>query len=167
MIQEQHPNPTPHPFMKAAAQRCAHCRRDLPTGEGTDVPFIGVVGPECVKKYASLRRALEAMNGLQALEWDRGTMTLAWYVIRDLKNIGVAVEVVDVRAGVKEVRIKGVTRKPRAVIESWRQIQAKFEQRLQLAQAEREAQDAGEYLTLTNPVTGSAVVRYGTNGVAL
>lgn len=167
MIQEQHPNPTPHPFMKAAAQRCAHCRRDLPTGEGTDVPFIGVVGPECVKKYASLRRALEAAHGMQAFEWDRGTFVLAHHVVMDLRRAGVAVEVVDVRDGVKEVRIKGLARKPKVVIESWKQIREKFEQRLQLAQAEREAQDAGGYLTLTNPVTGSAVVRYGTNGVAL
>lgn len=140
MIQEQQDHRFPPTFVRAAATHCAHCRRELPTGEGHDVPFIGVVGPECVRKYASLRVALTGVNGLQALEWDQGTIVLAHHIVMDLRRIGVKVQVVDVKAGIKEVRILGVTRQPRAVVESWEQMRARFEQRLRDAQAEREAE---------------------------
>ena len=140
MIQEPQTHPLPRPFAPAAATHCAHCRRELPTGEGHDVPFIGIVGPECVRKYASLRVALTGVNGLQALEWDQGTMILAHHVVMDLRRIGMKVQIVDVKAGVKEVRILGVTRPPKAVVESWAQMRARFEQRLRDAEAEREAE---------------------------
>lgn len=118
MIQEHRTSSIPRPFARAAATRCAHCRRELPTGEGHDVPFIGIVGPECVRKYASLRVALTGVNGLQALEWDQGTIVLAQHIVMDLRLIGVKVQIVDVKAGVKEVRILGMTRPPKAVVES-------------------------------------------------
>lgn len=165
MVHEQ-TTTSPRPFMTARAPRCAHCHRELPTGEGTDIPFVGVVGPECVKKYASLRRALETAHGMQAFEWDRGTFVLAHHVVMDLRRAGVAVEVVDVRDGVKEVRIKGLARKPKVVIESWKQIQARFEQRLRDAQAEREANGDEQVFNLTNPVTGVVNVPYRTGGQA-
>lgn len=129
--------PTPRPERRGAAKRCAHCRRELDSGEGYTIPFIGVVGPECRKKYASLLRALEQVNGLQAFEYDQGTVNLAHHVIRDLRRIGVAVDVVAVQADVLEVRIKGLSKQAKVTLEGWKDIQARFEQRLRDAQAER------------------------------
>lgn len=155
------------PFLKAAAERCAHCRRDLPTGQGTDVPGVGIVGPECAKRYAPLAAAIAKCQGLQAFEWDQGSLRLASDIIRDLRKVGFCVTVVDVAADTKEVQIGKLTRKPNKAIETWEQMRARFEQRLMDAQAEREAQEAGYALPFYDGQGNRRDVRYSTNGAAL
>lgn len=137
------------------ATRCAHCRRELPTGEGTLVEFVGVLGPECVRKYGPLAAVLAQVNGLEALEWDEGTSRLAHYVTLRLRGIGVAVKVVDVRPGVKALEVKGLSRRADAVIKSWAQVRAEFENTLKLAAAEREAE--GQRCGDCGEVCGSAI----------
>lgn len=157
---------TPRPFMRATAERCAHCRRELPTGQGTDIPGVGVVGPECARRYAPLAAAIAKCQNLRAYEWDQGSIRLAHTVIMDLRRVGFTVTVVDVTADTKEVQIGSLTRKPSKAIETWEEMRAKFEQRLRDAQAEREAQDAEQVFNLTNPVTGTASVPYRIGGQA-
>lgn len=128
----------PRPFMRATAHRCAHCKRELPTGEGLDVPGIGPVGPECVKKYASLAPVLAQVQGMQAHEWDRGTVNLTHHTVMDLRRLGLTVRVVDVAPGVKALEIIGAAHKPKAVLERWEDMRARFELRLKLAAAERD-----------------------------
>lgn len=128
---------------RVPAQRCACCRRELPTGAGQLAQFIGVLGPECVKKFGPLLWAIEQVNGFEALEEDEGTLKLAHHLLWNLRRAGVAVEVVDVKAGVKMLKVKGLSKKPAAAIESWEQVRAEFENRLQLAAAERDAQGLG------------------------
>lgn len=131
------PQVAPRAGQKVAATRCAHCRRELPTGEGTHIEFVGVVGPECVKKYVPLAAAIAQANGMEALEWDQGTINLTHHVLWKLRRAGVAVRVVDVRPGVKTLEVVGLSRKPDAVVKSWEQIRAEFEHALKLAAAER------------------------------
>lgn len=130
------------PTPKAPATRCAHCQRELTSGEGRRAEFIGVLGPECVKKYAALEAVLAQANGMEAHEWDQGTINLTHYVLWKLRGIGVAVRVVDVKPGVKALEVVGLSRKPAAVVKSWREVRAEFELRLKLAAAERAAGDA-------------------------
>lgn len=134
---------TAHPFMRAAAQRCAHCRKALPTGQGTDIPGVGVVGPECLKRYAPLAAAIAKCQGLRAYEFDQGSIRLAHHIIFDLRRVGFVVTVVDVSADTKEVQIGNLARKPTKAIETWEAMRTRFEQRLIDAQAEREVQNAG------------------------
>lgn len=122
---------------RVPGKRCCHCRRELTSGEGQLVEFVGVLGPECVKKYASLIAALGQVNGLEAYEWDHGTVVLANYVIWKLRAAGVAVKVVDVKDGVKAVQIVGLSRKPAAVVQSWEERRAEFEAELKRAELER------------------------------
>jgi len=132
-------NPTPAPATASAkAEKCACCNRALPSGHGTRVEFIGVVGPECIKKFTSLIVALNAVNGLEAYEEDQGSIRLAHHVILDLRRAGVAVKVVNVRPGVQAVQIVGMSSRAAVVIESWKVMRERFEQRLKLAAAERE-----------------------------
>ncbi|WP_407543737.1 hypothetical protein Q0M94_28445 (plasmid) [Deinococcus radiomollis] len=122
------------------AERCACCNRALPSGHGTRVEFIGVLGPECIKKFSSLIVALRDVDGLEAHEDDQGSIRLAHHVIWSLRRAGVAVKVVESRPGVSAVQIVGIARKAAAVIQSWEEMRAEFERRLKLAAAEREAQ---------------------------
>ena len=132
------------PIARADAERCVCCRHPLATGSGQIVPFIGVLGPECLKKYgagyAALGAALVQANGLEAYEWDAGTITLAHHVVMKLRGAGVAVKIVDVRPGVKALSIAGLSRKPASVVQTWAEMRAEFEAMLQRSAAER-AQD--------------------------
>ncbi|MFC6617963.1 hypothetical protein [Deinococcus radiophilus] len=134
----QHPQPRTKTQRQVAAHRCAHCGRELPTGQGTEIPFIGPVGPECVRKYGSLVAAIEQANGMECYEWDQGSVRLAHHVLWDLRGAGVAVAVVDVKPGVKALEVRGLSRKPRKVVASFAEVRERFEQRLGLAAAERE-----------------------------
>ena len=140
MLQEISATRTPTTYQHAPAERCAHCNRELPTGHGTHIEYVGVVGPECVRKYTALIAVLKAVDGLEANEEDQGSMRLAHHVVWSLRRAGVAVKVVDVRYGVKAVQIVGLSRPPKAVVKSYGEIRAEFEHRLKLAAAEREAQ---------------------------
>jgi hypothetical protein len=124
----------------AAAEKCACCNRALPSGLGMRVEFVGVVGPECIKKFTSLIVALKAVDGQEAYEEDQGSMRLAHHVVMDLRRAGVAVKVVDVRPGVQAVQIVGLSKKAGPVVQSWEEMREAFEHRLKLAAAEREAQ---------------------------
>lgn len=53
-----------HSARKVAATRCSCCNRKLTTGEGTEVPFIGALGPECVQKFTRLLALLEQVQAL-------------------------------------------------------------------------------------------------------
>lgn len=125
---------------KAQADKCAQCGRSLPTGIGNRLEYIGVVGPECVQKYGPLLAILKAVDGLEAHEHDQGSIKLAYHVFHDLRRVGLAVKLVDVRPGVKALQVEGLSRKPKLIVESYAEIRAAFEQRLKLAAAEREAQ---------------------------
>ncbi len=127
---------TPH----TPAEKCVHCHRALPSGHGTRVEYVGVVGPECIKKFTSLIVVLKAVDGLEAHEEDQGSMRLAHQVVCSLRRIGIAVKVVESRPGVKAVQVVGLSGKPASVVKSWEQVRAEFEHRLKLAAAEREAQ---------------------------
>jgi hypothetical protein len=124
----------------AAAEKCACCNRALPSGLGMRVEFVGVVGPECIKKFTSLIVALKAVDGQEAYEEDQGSMRLAHHIVCSLRRIGIAVKVIESRPGVRAVQIVGVSGKPAAVVQSWEEMRADFEHRLKLAAAEREAQ---------------------------
>ncbi len=138
MTLQQNTRPvTPH---TTPAEKCAHCNRALPSGHGTRVEYVGVVGPECIKKFTSLIVALNAVYGLEAHEEDQGSMRLAHHVIWSLRRIGIAVKVVESRPGVKAVQIVGLSGKPANVVKSWEAVRAEFENRLKRAAAEREAQ---------------------------
>ncbi|GGR11605.1 hypothetical protein [Deinococcus ruber] len=132
----------PHLFAKVAAQRCVDCGIPLTTGEGFEVPFIGTLGPKCVKKYAALVAVLEQVDGLEAHEYDQGSIRLAHHVIWKLRGCGIAVKVLDIAADTKRVQIMGLSKKPLAVIKSYAEIRAQFERQLQIAQVEREAAEA-------------------------
>lgn len=132
--------PTPSTPARVPATRCCHCGRALTSGEGIPVEYVGTLGPECVRKYSALVYALKQVDGYQAYEHDEGTYRLGHYLVTRLRAIGVAVKVVDVDASTKAVQIVGLSGKPKSVIASFAQVRAEFEQRLKLAQAEREAQ---------------------------
>ena len=125
---------------RAQAEKCSHCGRSLPTGYGTRLDFVGVVGPECVQKYAALLAVLKAVDGLEAHEHDQGSINLAYHVYHDLRRVGLAVKLIDVRPGVKALQIEGLSRAPKLTIGSYAEIREAFERRLKLAAAEREAQ---------------------------
>jgi hypothetical protein len=136
MLHQNRPPVTPH----APSEKCAHCHRALPSGHGTRVEYVGVVGPECVKKFTSLIASLKAVDGMEANEEDQGSMRLAHHVVWSLRRIGIAVKVVESRPGVKAVQIVALSGKPAAVVKSWEEVRAEFEHRLKVAAAEREAQ---------------------------
>lgn len=50
-------------FNLIPAEACTCCNRKIK--QGYDVPFIGVVGPKCVRKFALLSYALTTLEGLQ------------------------------------------------------------------------------------------------------
>ena len=127
-------------YAHAQAEKCSHCGRSLPTGYGTHLEYIGVVGPECVQKYGPLLAILKAVDGLEAHEHDQGSIRLAYHTYHDLRRAGVAVKLLNVRPGVKALQIEGLSRKPKLAVQSYGEMREAFENRLKLAAAERAEQ---------------------------
>ncbi|KHG66069.1 hypothetical protein QT17_01780 [Thermus sp. 2.9] len=134
---------------RALAPRCAVCGRPL-SRSGYAVPGIGVVGPECRRKYAAMEAYLEAAHprlvnavyGGANLAWDELTPEERYRLhgaILALRQAGLRVEVIrDERARTVHVRVAGVER-PRAWAGAWkRDVWRAWGERLRL-QAEARA----------------------------
>jgi len=126
---------------KAHAERCNHCGRAL-TRPGTVVPFVGVVGPECRNKFGVLLTLVAEVETLRFNIDDQGSQRLASGICATLRQIGFEVQKnvnLDTRVMWLEIGSRKVTRRGDAMIKTWEQVRAEFEQRLKLAAAEREA----------------------------
>lgn len=128
---------------------CAVCGRAL-SRPGRYVPGIGVVGPECHRKFAALERFLEAAHprlvdalyGGVSLEWDRLSEEERYRlhgVILALRRAGLRLEDTrDPRTRTLHLRVNGVER-PRAWKATWkRDTWREWGERLRL-QAEAKA----------------------------
>ncbi|MFB9991263.1 hypothetical protein ACFFLM_04620 [Deinococcus oregonensis] len=133
--------PQSHIPMTAQAEKCAHCGRPL-VRPGTVVPFVGVVGPECKNKFTPLLMLVAEVEMLQFNVDDQDSQRLAQGIAGTLTRIGFEVQKrVDVRKGTLWLEITGrkVTKRGSEMVKTFEQVRAEFEQRLQLAAAEREA----------------------------
>jgi len=112
------------------AQRCAVCNREL-IRPGHYVPGIGVVGPECRRKFGALEaylqavhpRLVDALYGGVTLEWDRLTEEERYRLhgaLFALRRAGLRLEDVrDPRTRTIHLRVNGVER-PRAWQAAWK-----------------------------------------------
>lgn len=132
---------------KVAAKRCAHCNTPLPSGEGIGVPFIGALGPECVKKYAPLLAVLEQLQGLQVRKGDQPAINFADWAIWKLRELGFVVEVRQDGEDLQVVDIvrlkpnsKKVKSRARAALNAFADMREEFERRLMLASADAQVE---------------------------
>ncbi|MFB9994106.1 hypothetical protein ACFFLM_19285 [Deinococcus oregonensis] len=133
-------HPQSHLPLTAHADKCAHCGRPL-IHPGTVVPFVGVVGPECKTKFTGLLMLVAEVELLQFNIDDQGSQRLASGIMRTLQNIGFEVKKridLENRTLWLEVCSRRVTKRGSDMVKTWEQVRAEFEQRLQLAAAERE-----------------------------
>ena len=132
----------PRTLTNARAERCAACNRAMHRDNATDIPYIGLVGPECRSKFGPLLAAIEAAGQIRATADDQGSMRLTRYVLFALQGCGLEVRVVNIDAETKGLEVVGLRRKaaPAGVVQSYAERRAEFEQTLRLAAAEREAQ---------------------------
>ncbi|THF70464.1 hypothetical protein E7T06_07095 [Deinococcus sp. Arct2-2] len=129
-----------HLLLTAQAEKCAHCGRPL-IRPGTVVPYLGVLGPECKTKFTALLMLVAEVELLQFNVDDEGSQRLAHGIAGTLTRIGFEVRKrVDVRKGILwlDVSSRRATKRGNDMVKTWEQVRAEFEQRLQLAAAERE-----------------------------
>ena len=132
-------NIAPHPFPKAEAARCACCRTPLGTRQGYAVPYIGVVGPKCVQKFAALALAVQTLSELRITPDSGDDERRAFNrLARTLLSIGLTYEVVNHEDGSKSLRPSGFNRKLSALPQSWAERREQFMHELQLAELGRE-----------------------------
>lgn len=126
-------------FPLAAANACTCCGQPLSTGQGFDVPYIGIVGPKCVKKFATLATALAAFDG-QRFERDmtQEQLQAAQRAIFAMRAVGFVVTVVTLLGDLKRIQVGKMTRKHTKVCTTWRERRAEFERDLILASARQE-----------------------------
>jgi hypothetical protein len=104
-----------------AAHRCCICNRPLPTGLGRAIPGIGVVGPDCRSKFASLERYLESVGLPKILEGtqqinpsaDVGTLNRIQNALFKLRRSGLEVTLTPGPEGSWLIQIVGMDRKGR------------------------------------------------------
>lgn len=113
-------------FEKVAASRCACCGREIT--EGYDVPFVGAVGPVCVKKFAEFGQLLEWVEGRNQGNTDRADYPRLHRTVIGLRQIGIEVEMRD-----GEFHVGRRTRKAVEVAKSWKKRRAEFIRDLQIA----------------------------------
>ncbi|EYB68836.1 hypothetical protein DEIPH_ctg017orf0212 [Deinococcus phoenicis] len=124
-------------------EKCSHCGRELKR-PGTVVPYVGVVGPECRLRFTPLLLLVAEVELLQFDLDDQGSQRLAAGILRTMYEIGFEVRKhIDLQKRTLwlEVMSRRANRRGAAMIKTWEQTRAEFEQRLTLAQAEREAQN--------------------------
>ncbi|KQR37780.1 hypothetical protein [Deinococcus sp. Leaf326] len=133
-------NTSPTTFPLVSAETCICCGREL--SQGYDVPYVGVVGPKCVRKYAALAAALARLDTLTITEADPMDARLAVsnLVLILRTQIGYAVELVDNADGSKSIKVGARTRKHVKVCKTWKERRAEFELELQLAETYLAAQ---------------------------
>lgn len=134
------PSQRHHP-LTAQAEKCAHCGRPL-IRPGTVVPFVGVVGPECKNKFTALLMLVAEVELLQFNIDDDGSQRLAAGIAGTLTRIGFEIKKridLEKRTLWLEISSRRVTKRGSDMVKTWEQVRAEFEQRLQLAAAEREA----------------------------
>ena len=123
----------------AHAERCNCCNRSL-TQPGTVIPFVGVVGPECRHKFASLLALVAEVEMLQFNIDDQGSQRLAHGILCTLTKVGFEVSKhvnLTTRVLWLEVSSRRAGKRGAAMIKTYAEVRAEFEQRLKLAAAEQ------------------------------
>ena len=139
MIHEHQTHRATPPQTAARAERCASCNRAMTRDHATDIPHIGLVGPECRHKYAALLAGITEIEAM-TFEDHQGGWRLANAARCCLELSGLDV-LYNREAGVIRIvvggRRKGHT--GAGIVQSYRERRAEFERQLQIGQAERDA----------------------------
>ena len=126
-------------FPLAAATACTCCNQPLSTGQGFDVPYIGIVGPKCVKKFAALAAVLATFDGQR---FERSITQEQFQAIQRaifaIRAVGFVVTVVTLPGDLKQIQVGKMTRKHIKVCTTWKERRAEFERDLLLASARQE-----------------------------
>ncbi|MFW8627655.1 hypothetical protein [Deinococcus sp. ME38] len=112
-----------------AAERCVCCGTPLPTGQGYDVPYIGAVGPKCVKKFGVLAEVIAWVDGRSVTHPSQEALAAGTRLIVALRELGFEVMKVD---GV--LRVTRRVSRPADVTRSYKRRRAELVQDLQVAQ---------------------------------
>lgn len=121
------------PFSRTEATHCACCAQPLGTGLGFAVPYIGVVGPKCVQKFAALAGALAQMDGLTV---PAGTAALGRLRL-NLVGLGYEAQITTLDDGRWTLKIGARTRTDAdKVCVTWEERRGEFVRDLQAASAQ-------------------------------
>lgn len=128
-------NPPTVPFAHAPAQACSCCSKPLSTGIGYEVPYIGIVSPKCVRKFAALAQVLAQIDGLTLTRDDGAEAHAAAHrLIFTLRlKIGYEVQVLDNADGSKSLIVSARKDKHTSVCKTWNERRAEFERDLKIA----------------------------------
>lgn len=137
-----------HAARKVAATRCSCCNRTLTTGEGTEVPFIGALGPECVQKFTRLLALLEQVQAVLSPTTSELVDPEADFPVwakHHLYALGFEAQIV-IEGKSRRVKVqalrpasKQVKNRAAAALAAFEDVRAEFEQRLMLAAADAQA----------------------------
>ncbi|MHA0048601.1 hypothetical protein [Deinococcus sp. PEB2-67] len=114
---------------------CARCGRHLT--DGTRLPVIGLIGPECQRHVAPLAAFIKSVDGVCAIEGDTQSVQTVHHLIRVVSSMGFTYRLTDTTRSGKRAKcltLTGISRKQlKGVIKSYEERREEFARELQAA----------------------------------